>query len=95
MSATTAKEIDVYICPTPGCPSYFGHDGMQNLGGYYTGPKVDDKAALKETTGSPYRHTRAACPVCRAGGKEVERVRVRVRVDVPTSGPRTPALPIY
>ncbi len=87
------KQIEVYVCPTPQCGSYYGHSNMPDLGSWFTGPKTEDMGALEDATGSKYRHSRAACPDCRRSGREVERVRVTVLIEVPETGPPTPRLP--
>jgi hypothetical protein len=88
-----AKTVQVYVCPTPGCTSYYGSPTMGDLGKAFTGPNIVEKPNHQKMTGSPYRHTRAACPDCRAHGKEVERVLMKISVIVPTIGPDTPELP--
>jgi hypothetical protein len=75
--------VQLYICPTPGCPSYYGHDNMPDLAGSMTGPKTEDREALRQATGSPWRHNRAACPTCRLRGVEVDRVLVEMEVPKP------------
>ncbi len=91
----TGKEIVVYICPTPNCTHYYGSPDMGDLGAQFTGPKTEDKPALQKSTGSTARHTRAACPFCRIRGVYVERVRMTIKVAVPTVGPPTPDLPRF
>lgn len=83
----------LYVCPTPGCGDYYGSSQMPDLGAEFTGPKCEDRGALEARTGSPYRHSRAACPSCRLRGVAVERALVRVAVPVPANAPPTPALP--
>lgn len=87
---------EVYVCPTPGCGNYAGAKGWEgvDLGDRFTGPKVEDRGKLEMETGSPWRHSRAACPDCRGRGVAVERALVVVRVPVPhESPPVTPELP--
>jgi hypothetical protein len=93
VSATTKKRIQVYICPEPGCGNYYGSASMPDLSKRFSGPKLEDTHKLAQETGSPVRHSRAACPDCRQRGKAVERVLVSVDVDVPVVGPPTPPLP--
>lgn len=88
------KTIEVYVCPTEGCGDYYGTAGMPDLHTRFTGPKSEDQPVLEITSGSPYRHTRAECPSCRARGRRVERVRMRVAVDMGEAVTvETPALP--
>ncbi len=85
--AYTTKEVELYICPTPGCGSYYGGNNMPDLSKSFTGPRVEDRAKLREETGSGWRHTRSSCPECRIRGESVERVRMRVEVGVPIVAP--------
>lgn len=94
-SSYTGKEIVVYICPTPTCTHYYGSPDMGDLSTQFTGPKTEDKPALQKSTGSTARHTRAACPFCRIRGIYVERVRMTIKVAVPTVGLPTPDLPPF
>lgn len=92
----TNKTLEFFVCPTPGCDDYFGHNGMKDLGAIFTGPKIEDRPELQRTTGSTMRHSRAECPSCRERDHiQVERVRMSWVVQVPTSGPPTPELPPY
>lgn len=85
--------IQIYVCPNS-CGNYYGSSGMPELGSAFTGPKLDDKPALKEATGSPYKHTRRACPGCRQRGVAIERALVTLDVDISKlEAPPTPALP--
>lgn len=86
-------ELDVYICPTPGCPEYYGVAGMGDLHKSFVGPKVENRGALKDSSGHADKHSRAACPTCRMNGVEVERQRVTVTVFRPEIRTLTPALP--
>jgi hypothetical protein len=90
--STTKKTIAVYVCTDPDCPSYYGANDTPDLSREFTGPKVEDKAALKATTGSPYRKTRATCPVSIAHG---ERQLVVTTVSVSTQRVPMPALPAH
>jgi hypothetical protein len=73
------KKIELYVCPTPDCPSYYGATGMPDL-------SVVNQH-LTDLNYSPHpastHHSRAQCPVCREAGKSVERVLVEVVVAVP------------
>lgn len=89
----TRKDIEFYICPTPGCPDYFGSSTMPSLETAWTGPKAEDRGILAVNTGSPHRHNRAECPTCRTQGRSVQRMRMRITVGVPKEGPPTPPLP--
>jgi hypothetical protein len=84
------KTIEVYVCPDPECPSYYGSNGMPVLESQWTGPKVEDRAALKATTGSPERKNRAECPLNPAHG---QRVLARAVVRVPAEKVENPPLP--
>ncbi len=95
VATATMKTIHVYVCPTPGCPDFFGSTTMGALHHQFTGPMTENKPALLASTGSTARHTRAACPTCRIRGVHVERVLVTTRISVPTTGPATPDLPRY
>lgn len=70
------KRIAVYVCPTEGCPDYFGSGGM---------PVLEDAVVGQSTANFEPRpkaewHSRASCPTCRASGKSVERIRVELFV---------------
>jgi hypothetical protein len=93
VTETTNKKITVYVCPTPGCPDYFGSSTMGDLSQEFTGPMVENRAKLTEETGSPYKHSRAECPTCRIKGIKVERVPLTTTLKVPAVGPPTPSLP--
>jgi hypothetical protein len=92
-NGTITKVVELYVCPTPDCPDYYGVPGMPNLHQEFTGPKIEDRAALELSTGYQVRHTRAECPTCRGRGRQVERVLVRAAVEVPAAGVPTPELP--
>lgn len=87
------KEIPVWVCPTEGCTDLFpaGDVDFQKA---MTGPKVEDRAALKKSTGSPERHSRAQCPSCRARGLHIERIRTTAVVTIPDGVPLTSGQPI-
>lgn len=87
-------KIAVYVCPTIGCGNYYGTNGMPNLHEQFTGAKVEDRSALRDASGSPYRHSRAACPDCRSRGIKVERQLVNVHIATPAEEITTPALPV-
>jgi hypothetical protein len=93
--AYTSKRIEVYVCPTPDCPDFYGAAGQNDLHERFTGPKAEDRAALRESTGSSNRHSRAQCPTCRQRGIQVERVLVGATVLVPTEGPAPQPLPLH
>jgi hypothetical protein len=93
VSTHPVKKISVYVCPSEDCTNYFGASGMPDLSQQWTGPKIEDRAALEASSGSGVRHTRAACPDCRARGHEVERRLMVVNIAIPTKGPETPPLP--
>lgn len=71
--------IEVYACPTPGCPDFFGHHNMPDFGARAVGVK-DLNYSPKPA--SEHR-TRATCPTCFARGLRAERVRVAGFVFVP------------
>lgn len=91
----TNKTILIWVCPKSDCTNYYGasSDEAQNLGEQFTGPGVEDTKDFKTKSGSPYRHSRAECPDCRAHGEKIERMPIQITVSVPTVGPSTPALP--
>lgn len=81
---TVVKTVEVYVCPMPGCPDYFGSTSM---------PKLEEVMNLKSdmTHTASYNpakadedvtHSRSECPTCRRGGKQVERVRRAVSVTI-------------
>lgn len=72
-------DIEVYACPTPKCPDFFGHFGMPDFGARVIGDK-DINFGPKPA--SEHR-TRATCPTCWARGHRTERVRVRSFAFVP------------
>lgn len=85
MSPTKRMTIDVYMCPYPGCPDYYGAVGMPDLGSRFTSvmteerhrePGDPDRGPQPGGIPKGERHTRAECPTCRAQGRHVERVRV-------------------
>lgn len=82
-------EIEVYVCPTPGCGNYYGAKGMPVLEDHHTGPKTEDRhqipAADSRVGVMGMRHNRAECPDCRIRGTYVQRQRVTVAVEVPTA----------
>jgi hypothetical protein len=72
--------INVYICPTPGCPDYYGMGGMGDL----SATRQGHRGANFERRSGSVHHTRADCPTCRAHGRgRVERVRVTLEVERP------------
>lgn len=92
--ATRLKTVELYICPTQGCPNFYGTSTMPDLAEQFTGPKTEDATTLERGPhGSRYKHNRAECPDCRQRGEPVQRVRIRAQVKVPVEGPPTPALP--
>lgn len=75
---TRGKRIHVYVCPTPGCPDYYGSGNT---------PKLEEEivgqyGANFEPKPKEDWHSRAQCPTCRASGKKVERVRVELFVPI-------------
>lgn len=80
-------DIEVYACPTDGCPDYYGTTGMKPLENLHTGPKTEDrhqvsvKASRVGVAGR--RHSRAECPSCRSRGVYVDRIRVRTTIQLP------------
>jgi hypothetical protein len=84
--------VRVYVCPTPGCGNFFGGSDVGDLASEFTGVRAEDRGDYARKHGSPWRHTRAACPDCRARGASVERVSVVVSVPLPDPVP-TPPLP--
>lgn len=77
------KTVEVWVCPTPGCGDYYGSSTAGDLTKQHSGPKVEDRAKLKEETGSPWKHNRAECPSCRQRGQKIQRQRVRVKIELP------------
>jgi hypothetical protein len=70
------KRVAVYVCPTPGCPDYYGTGGMPALEERIVGQRGQNFEPRPESQW----HSRAECPTCRAGGKKVERIRVELFV---------------
>lgn len=82
------RQIVVYVCPTPGCPDYFGHTRVDL--DRPASARTEDRHAIREEMGTPEdevasRHTRAECPTCRARGRRVERIRVTATAFVPVT----------
>lgn len=97
----TRKLVTVYVCPTPECDNFTAAplDGSR-LEEQWTGPKLENKVALQESSGSSYKHNRAECPTCRTYRRDidgnpllVQRIRLSVPINVPIVGPPTPSLP--
>lgn len=82
-------EINVYICPTDGCPDYIGYGGMPELEGPSAAGQGGNQVARGqnlEHRQESAQHTRADCPTCRALGKgRVQRVRTTIYVARPTA----------
>lgn len=68
--------IEVYVCPHPGCGSYYGTDGMPDL----TVKNQHVHGINFEQIPQDQWHSRAQCPTCRAVGRQVERVKVAFQV---------------
>lgn len=66
--------IEVYVCPTPGCGSYYGTDGMPDL----TVKNQHTHGINFEVIPQDQWHSRAQCPKCRTLGKQVERVKIPI-----------------
>lgn len=68
--------IEVYVCPYPGCGSYYGTDGMPDL------TVVDQHmhGINFEKIPQDQWHSRAQCPTCRTLGRRVERVKIAFQV---------------
>lgn len=79
----TIKTITVYVCPTPGCPDYFGSSGMPKLEDKLTGVYTEIRHSV-QVEGLPpgMKHNRANCPTCRQAGRDVDRVPIRLNVTV-------------
>lgn len=75
--------IEVWCCPTEGCPDFFGAASAGDLSQKFSHPKVEHRFAHKQEHGVEHRHSRAQCPLCRTRKIEVERVLVRMWVSVP------------
>lgn len=76
-----SKTIEVLICPTPGCPGYYGATLMDAMG-----PQEDDWTGLYGLNGEPQppdrARTRGDCWVCHEAGRgRVPMNRVRVTID--------------
>jgi hypothetical protein len=89
-STHTVKQIRVWVCPTPGCPDFYGDGSRADLTASYTGSKVENKHAEPLHTGPDgetlprgIKHTRAQSPTCRTQGRLVERVLCATTVFVP------------
>lgn len=87
--------IQVYVCPTPGCGNYYGTKSIEqlNLRDQFTGPRIEDRATHVQSHGTEYRHSRAECPDCRQRGVKVERALVFMEVELPDDNTPTPELP--
>lgn len=74
--------IEVYLCPTPGCGSYYGASNTPDLTKELTGPKTEDRhqiiASASRVGVAGKRHSRAECPDCRLRGVHVDRVLRRI-----------------
>jgi hypothetical protein len=66
--------IELYVCPTSGCGSYYGTDGMPDL----TVKNQHTHGINFEVIPQDQWHSRAECPSCRARGERVERQLVRI-----------------
>ncbi len=86
-------EIEVYCCPTEGCPGYYGSNSMPDLSKEFTGPKPEDRFVREKSTGSAFTAARSECPICKVNGKRVERQRIAITVDVPVTDEEPPVLP--
>lgn len=75
---TVTKVVEVYVCPTPDCPDYFGHAAMPDLARKITG----DRGMNGEHRPESNHRSRADCPTCFVKGKRVERIRCRVAVTI-------------
>lgn len=84
---TQTKRVRFYVCPTPGCPDYFGSSSMQDLQTEWTGVKIEDRhqtgISVYEDAPMGMRHPRAECPTCRLGGNHVMRLLAEAVVVVP------------
>lgn len=88
--AAKTMRIEVYACPTPGCPDYFGHLGMPDIGARAIGTKDLNYTAKPENQ----HRTRATCPTCFArDGSRVERIRVTGIVRVPQTDDAAAPMP--
>lgn len=70
------KTVAVYVCPTEGCPDYYGSFNQPALEDRIVGQRGQNFEVRPESEW----HSRAQCPTCRAGGKRVERIRVELFV---------------
>jgi hypothetical protein len=75
----------LWICPTDDCANYYGASGQEGLDltTQMTGVKTEDRPQFASVHGTPWRHSRAQCPDCRARGLKVDRVLVSVRIGKP------------
>lgn len=84
---TQTKRVRLYVCPTPGCPDYYGSTTMAILEEEWTGVKIEDRhqTGISVYADAPkgMRHPRAECPTCRKAGKHVMRLPVEAIVVVP------------
>ena len=86
--------VVVWCCPTRDCPEYYGATGMNDLGQSFSGPKVENRAELRQKTGSSYTRSRADCPTCQIRlGRRVQRVPVQMEVSLPMVEPKLTELP--
>jgi hypothetical protein len=77
------KTVAVYVCPTEGCPDYYGAAGMPDLVQSWNHRSDLTHKVGDDPSGNPESmrtHTRSECPTCRAAGKKVDRVRVELFV---------------
>jgi hypothetical protein len=89
-------DIVLYVCPVDVCPDYYGFNGVDLDKPAYA--RTEDRHAIAKETGGGIqetpmgtvvatdpvvsRHSRAACPTCRAAGRPTsERVKVEISLD--------------
>jgi len=79
----TTKKLEFYVCPTEGCPCYYGATGLPDLTQDWTGTHDNNYEPTPETA-----RTRSQCWVCfERDGRRVEKIRMTVEVRVPRRGP--------
>lgn len=85
------KKVSLWVCPTPGCPDFYGDGRDVDLGTQLTGSKTENKHSEPIHRGPDgqdlprgFKHTCAQCPTCRAAGRPPsERVLCTTTVLVP------------
>jgi len=88
-NAVKQMEITVWCCPTPGCPDYYGATGGERLDEQFSGARVENRAEMRDKTGSGFTKSRADCGSClQRTGQRVPRVPVRLEVRVPPQQPQ-------